>query len=125
MASEENTEEVTFSITLNSDQEIDPTLVADTIKDTQSLLSDLELNILGANESKVKWSWADARPIELTAHVNGASREQLGRIVREAERGFAAIPKGLPWPETFSKRAKTTAKRIVARLESLDSIAVR
>src|SRR6266550_5508425 len=128
MATSDQPDDVTFSITLNSDENINPKLVADTIRDTEALLSDLETSITGTSEARVQWSWADDRPIELTAHVNGASREQLRRIVHEAERGFAAISEvkgpAIQWPEIFGRRAKSRAKRIVRRLENLGSITV-
>ena len=124
---EEN--EVRFSITINSDEAIAPKLIAETIRDAEALLADLEITLRGVNEAEVKWSWADDRPIELTAHVNGVNREELGRIVREAEKGFAAMSTGETaspvWPESFDKRAKNAAKRIVERFDGVDSIAIR
>ena len=122
--------DVTFSLSLDGD-ELDVRSIAETLKDIEALLADIERYVRERTESSVRWRWGTESRLDVVASVNGASRYELERIVEEAQRGFEQAQRAakehtrVHWPESFGSRAQGSARRILQRLRNLQSITVR
>jgi hypothetical protein len=122
--------EVTFALKLDSD-ELDVHTIAQTLSDIENLLADIEVHVRGQVQSSVRWYWSAESELEVVASVNGASREQLERIVGEAREGFERAERAarenerVQWPETFGTQARRSTHNILKRLEHLQSITIR
>src|SRR3989338_3372617 len=84
----ENQADVTFSLSLEGD-ELDVRLIRETLQDIETLLTDIEQRVMDRRqESSVRWLWGSESQLDVVACVNGASKQELERIVEEAQRGF-------------------------------------
>ena len=130
MEDRERTSEVTFALTLDSDR-LDVRTIVQTLRDIESLLADIEVHVRDRSESSVQWRWGTDPELDLVASVNGVSREQLERIVNDAQSGFEGAQRAarehveVQWPGTFGRKAISSAGKILKRLENLQSITVR
>lgn len=126
---QENTADVTFSLSLDGG-ELDLRAIAQTIRDIETLLSDIEQHVRQQTGSPVHWKWGAGSELEVVASVNGASHEELERIVDDAQRGFEQAERAarertrINWPESFGAKAQRSANNILKRLENLQSITV-
>lgn len=121
-------EEIPFAIKLESDEQLSVKLISDTLRDVERMLADIEKHMFDRENAKAEWKWPEGADLEVVATVNGLDRDQLSRIVHEAEKGFseAKEAKGpVIWPKSFGPTAKACAGRILSRLDKLDSIVVR
>src|SRR6266404_6228021 len=122
--------EVTFALSLDGD-ELGIRTITDTLRDIETLLGDIEQNVRDQTGSPVQWRWGADSELEIVASVNGASHEQLERIVDDAQRGFQEAERAarehtrVNWPPTFGIKAQRSANKILKRLEHLKSITVR
>lgn len=121
-------EEIPFTVKLESDEPLSVRIIAETLRDIENMLSDIEKHIFNTSDARAQWKWPDEAELEVVATVNGLDRAQLSRIVEEAERGFteAKEAKGsVNWPSGFGPAAQDSARKILGRLEKLNSIIVR
>jgi len=124
--------DVSFRLTLEGEQ-IELADIVATLRDVERLLKEIEKKVRNVPSSTVRWAWGDeASRLELVAHVNGASADELLRIVSDAQRGFeqaeqaATEPQGrVEWPSTFDGEAQRRARSILQRLERLEAITVQ
>jgi hypothetical protein len=124
--------DVSFAISLDGER-VGVRDVTKTLVDVERLLADIERRVRGVESAQVTWAWAeDNPPLELVASVNGATREELARIVEEARRGFETAKRAAEdagskptWPDSFGPEAQRAARSILRRLEHLESITVQ
>src|ERR1035437_9112071 len=83
MAKTHEENEVAFTVNLDSLDYLDVGTIADTLRDIETLLTDIEKRIHATQQSKVKWTWPEEAHLEVVAKVNGMSRPQLSKIVAE------------------------------------------
>jgi hypothetical protein len=130
---EKNPSEVTFSLGLNGDS-LDVRLVRETLGDIEKLLADIERHVVDRDpkgNTAVHWFWGSESRLDVVASVNGVSKQELEKIVSEAQEGFEQAERAaheqtrVRWPETFGNQAQNSARRILRRLENLESIVVR
>jgi hypothetical protein len=122
--------EFEFSVSLNTDERTEVTIVRETLADVQELLRDIERSVSG-KKSAAHWLWQQPDPqLTFAARVNGVSAETLSRVVEVASEGFEqaseAAEQGAPvqWPAEFGAEAQKRARRILERLERLESITI-
>lgn len=129
-------DDVTFAISLDTPDRLDVKYITDTLHDVEQMLLDIEKRVRGTEKAEVKWAWQHEPSLELVATVNGVNREDLQRIVEEAESGFKEARLAGPndgvdevrpmhWPETFGTVAKNRVRNILKRLERVESITIR
>lgn len=121
-------DEVAFTISLDSSDDLTVKAISDTLRDIETLLEDIEKRVYQYQHAKVKWTWPEEAQLEVVAKVNGLDREQLSKIVKEAQKGFSGVnkPKGpVEWPASFGEVAKKSATNILKRLSTLESITVK
>jgi hypothetical protein len=136
MAAMSSSEDITFAISLDTPDRLDVKYISDTLRDVEQLLADIEKKIRGTEKAEVKWAWQQEPTLELVATVNGVNREDLERIVEEAEAGFKEArtvvpgggtvePRAMHWPGSFGTVAKNRVRNILKRLERVESITIR
>ena len=127
MATNLPADQVLFSFSIDPSDSPAVRIVADTLRDLETLLADVEKHIRGTKESEVKWAFIDPPPLDLVASVNGVPKEDLQRIAEEAETGFlrAKTQGAVQWPQSFGPAAKKSITNILKRLNHLESITVR
>lgn len=119
--------QVLFSFSIDASDSPAIGVIADTLRDLETLLADVEKHIRGTNESEVKWAFVDPAPLDLVASVNGVPKADLQRIAEEAETGFlrAKTQGPIQWPQSFGPAAKKSITNILKRLDHIESITVR
>lgn len=123
--------EFEFSVSLNTDERPEIGLVRDTLADVEAMLRAIESQVTAEGKARAHWLWQEPAPqLTFAAQVNGASAETLSRVVGIAAEGFEraseAVERGGPisWPEEFGDEARRRARRILERLERLESITI-
>jgi len=129
MGDRERQSEVTFAVTLGGDQLFVRT-ITETLRDIERLLADIEIRVRDIGESSIQWRWGANSELAVVASVNGVSKEQLERIVDDAQSGFEGARQAFrrharpQWPESFGPKAIKSANNILKRLDHLQSITV-
>ncbi len=122
--------EFEFSVSLNTDERPDIELVRETLSDVEAMLRDIERHVTDRKQAGAHWLWERPDPtLIFAAHVNGVSAETLSRVVEVAADGFKRASEGgqdraIQWPAEFGNEAQKRAKRILERLERLESITI-
>lgn len=122
--------EFEFSVSLNTDERPDIDLVRETLSDVEAMLRDIERHVTDRKKATAHWLWERPDPtLTFAARVNGVSAETLSRVVEVATDGFERASesrqeRAVQWPAEFGAEAQKRAKRILERLEHLESITI-
>jgi hypothetical protein len=123
--------EYEFSVSLNTDERLDVDLIRETLFDVQEMLRDIERQVSSGKKAKAHWLWDQPDPrLTFAATVNGATAETLSRVVDAAAEGFERASEAgeqtaaVQWPAEFGIEARKRARRILERLERLESITI-
>lgn len=122
--------EFEFSVSLNTDERPDVDLVRETLFDVQAMLRDIERHVTERKTAGAHWLWERPDPtLTFAARVNGVSADTLSRVVEVAADGFerasqAGQDRAVQWPVEFGAEAQKRAKKILERLERLESITI-
>lgn len=119
-----------FAVSLNTDEPLAANIIVDTLRDVQTLLTDIERHLVGVRPSEAEWKWGQENDLRVVAHVNGVDAETLGRVVGVAQSGFGTVAgavelqRPIEWPREFGDDARRSAERILKRLALLESITI-
>jgi hypothetical protein len=123
--------EFEFSVSLNTDERPDVDVVRETLFDVQAMLRDIERHVTSGKKAGAHWLWDQPDPrLTFAATVNGVSADTLSRVVEVAAEGFERASEtaeqevAVQWPVEFGEVARQRAKRILERLERLESITI-
>ncbi len=90
----------------------------------KQLLTAIERIVVGDNHSSVRWRAEHDPVIEITASVNGVSKEQLDEIYVKAAEGLIAGSQSGRFPVEFRDEAIQAARNVLRLLQDAESLTI-